>query len=249
MAEPAALSDDRLLDGRLRLRQPRQGYRVAIDPVLLAAFVPAAAGDEVLDVGCGTGAAALCLASRVPGCAILGLELSVEAAAIARLNAAANGFAERITVHAGDIGDPPQTLRRSFDQVMSNPPYLPAMQGTLPPDRAKARAHVESCELMEWISACLRRLRPGGWLTLVQRADRLPELLAAVVGRAGDATVLPLWPRADAPAARRVLLRARKGSRGPAVLAQGLVLHEADGGYTAEAEAVLRHGAAIGIGR
>lgn len=249
MTEPTALSDDRLLDGRLRLRQPRQGYRVAIDPVLLAAFVPAASGDDVLDMGCGTGAAALCLASRVPGCAISGLELSAETAAVARLNAAANGLAGRIVVHAGDIADPPEALRRTFDQVMSNPPYLPAMKGTAPPDHGRAGAHVESCELMDWISACLRRLRPGGWLTLVQRADRLPELLAAFVDGAGDATVLPLWPRADAPAARRVLLRARKGSRGPAVLARGLVLHEADGRYTEAAEAVLRHGMAIGIGR
>ena len=65
---PAGQSEDTLLGGRVRLRQPVAGYRAAIDPVFLAAAVPAVPGDRALDVGCGAGAAALCLAIRVPDC-------------------------------------------------------------------------------------------------------------------------------------------------------------------------------------
>ena len=72
LAEPE-LSDDRLLGGRLRFSQPRRGYRTAIDPVLLAAAVAAESAETVLDVGTGTGATALCLAARVPGCMVVGL--------------------------------------------------------------------------------------------------------------------------------------------------------------------------------
>jgi tRNA1(Val) A37 N6-methylase TrmN6 len=248
MAEATQLTDDRLLDGRLRLSQPARGYRVAIDPVLLAAAVPAGAGDRVLDAGCGTGAAALCLAFRVGGCGVTGLELLAQTAAVARLNIAANDLANRVEIMVGDLREPPAELKVSFDQVMSNPPYVPESYGTPPPDSARRAAHAESIDLAAWVAACLRRLRPGGWLTMIQRADRLPDLLTALSGKAGDVTILPLWPRADAVAGR-VIVRARKGSRGPAVLARGLVLHEEDGRFTPEAEAVLRHGAPLEVRR
>jgi tRNA1(Val) A37 N6-methylase TrmN6 len=71
---PEGQSEDMLLGGRVRLRQPVAGYRVAIDPVFLAAAVPAVPGDRALDVGCGTGAAAICLAVRVPDCRVTGIE-------------------------------------------------------------------------------------------------------------------------------------------------------------------------------
>src|SRR5512139_3877326 len=73
-AIPEHLTDDRLLGGRVRLQQPASGFRAAIDPVLLAAAVPAGEGDIVLDVGCGTGAAALCLATRVEAAHVTGIE-------------------------------------------------------------------------------------------------------------------------------------------------------------------------------
>lgn len=244
MAELATLSDDTLLDGRLRLRQPQRGYRVAIDPVLLAAAVPARSGQTILDVGCGTGAAALCLASRVGGCTIVGLEKDAEAVGIARLNVLANGLADRVEIVDGDVAAPPKQVRQSFDHVMSNPPYLPDTAGNVSPYAGRRGAHVESLDLGIWVAACLRRLRQGGRLALIQRADRVTDLLAALHGRAGDVAIFPLWPRAGV-AARRVIVLARKGSRGPARLLPGLVLHRDDGSFTAEAEAIMRDGAPI----
>src|SRR5574343_1545621 len=95
------LTDDKFLCGRLRLWQPAQGYRAATDPVLLAAACPATAGQSVLDLGCGAGAAALCLAARVPDLALAGLELQPEYADLARRNAARNGVA--MQVECGDL--------------------------------------------------------------------------------------------------------------------------------------------------
>ena len=67
------LTDDAFLGGQLRLFQPAQGYRAGMDAVLLAAAVPAEAGQRVLDLGCGAGTAGLCLAKRVDAVALTGV--------------------------------------------------------------------------------------------------------------------------------------------------------------------------------
>jgi tRNA1(Val) A37 N6-methylase TrmN6 len=237
LAEADTVTQDALLGGRVRLVQPAAGYRAAIDPVLLAAAVTAAPGDLVLDAGCGSGAAALCLAAREPGCRIHGLERDAALVALAR----AGDPGSEVTFHVGDLAAPPREIRALvFDHVMSNPPYLAGTQGTPPPSPRRRAAQVESLDLAAWLGACRRRLRPGGWLTLIHRADRLPEIMAALTGAFGNVGVCPLWPNAAAPEARRVVVRARKGAHGPASLCRGLVLHEPDGRFTAAAEAVLR---------
>lgn len=237
---------DTLLDGRVRLHQPESGYRAAIDPVLLAAFTAAVPGDRVLDVGTGTGAAALCLAARVPGATIIGLEKRAEAADFARRNVAVNEVAGRVTILDGDLLDPPPGLAPDFapvgfDRVMMNPPYLRAGAASPPPDPWKAAANVEGeAGLVDWLRFAAAMLKSSGTLTLVHRADRLDEILAALHGaRFGSLTLVPLWPKAGEDA-RRILLSARKGGRSPARLTAGLILHGADGSYTDAAQRILR---------
>lgn len=239
-SDPEVATLDPLLGGRVRLYQPSRGYRAAIDPVLLAAAVGAAPGERVLDAGCGTGAAALCLAARLPEVAIVGIERDAEALRLARASVEVAGFAARIRLVEGDLAATPTALRgETFAWVMSNPPFLEPGRARAPAEPGRAAARIESVDLPRWIAACLARLAPGGRLVLVHRADRLPELLAALRERSGEITVFPLWPREGEPA-RRVLVRARKGRRGPARLLPGLVLHRPDGFYTEAAEAVLR---------
>jgi len=240
----AELTEDTLLGGAIVLRQPKRGFRVAIDTVLLAAAVPARTGETVFEPGAGCGAAALCLARRT-GCRVVGIEPQADLVALAAENARRNGLDSRVTVLAGAIGAPlPAGATGPFDHAMANPPYQPAGQGTRPPDAAKAAAHVEDeADLDAWVAAMLAPLKPKGTLTLIHRADRLDAVLVALGARAGGVAVFPLWPRTGEPA-RRVVVRARKGVRTPLVLAAGLTLHEADGRYTAEADAVLR-GAAL----
>ena len=243
-AADASFSEDTLLGGRLRLRQPRRGYRVAIDPVLLAAAVPAGAGDRVLEAGAGTGAAALCLAWRVPGARVVGVEREPELLALARANVAANALEDRVELVEGDLLAPSARGEGGFDQVMTNPPFADAGAATPPATATGRAAHLAEAPLGAWIRACLAHLRPRGRLVLVHRADRLDAILAALHGPAGDIAVCPLWPRAGAPA-RRVIVSARKGSRGPLRLLPGLVLHGGDGRFTSAADAILREGAPL----
>ena len=241
------LTEDSLLGGRVRFDQPASGYRVAIDPVLLAAAVPAAAGETVLDAGAGTGAASLCLAARVPTCRIVGLEVQRPLQRLASHNVLRNDLGRRVEVIAGDLSRPPPRLAGTiFDHVMTNPPHHAAATATASPNPERARAHLEhQLDLADWLANCLRMLGPGGVLTLIHRADRLADTLAILRAPLGDLVVFPLWPRSGNRPAKRILVQGRKGSRGPLRLARGLVLHEDDGRFSAAAEAVLRHAEAL----
>jgi tRNA1(Val) A37 N6-methylase TrmN6 len=243
--EPAAataFTEDRLLGGRVVLRQKAAGYRVAIDPVLLAAAVPAEAGEVVLDIGCGSGAAMLCLAVRVAQSRVVGLEMQRELVRLAGDNAVLNGLEARVSVMIGDLLRPPPRLSPgAFDHVMANPPYREAGHGVAPdPDKAAATIEGEA-DLAAWVRFALAMTRAKGTITFIHRADRIDHLLGQLAGRAGEIVVFPLWPRQGLPASR-ILVRARKQIAAPARLAPGLVLHEADGRLTAAADALLRDG-------
>lgn len=239
-----ALSDDKFLCGRLRLLQPIRGYRAATDPVLLAAACPAVTGESVLDLGCGVGAAALCLGHRVAGLDLYGLELQPDYADLARRNADRNSIP--LKVHVGDLARMPKDLRRDFDHVIANPPYYP-VGGSPSPVSGRAKAMQVETPLSDWVNVACRRLRPGGWVTMITGADAVPELLSALGSKLGSAVLLPLAAR-EGRAALRVIFRARKGGKAAFRLLAPFVIHcgsAHDGdreSYTEAANAVLRAG-------
>lgn len=243
-----ALTRDRLLGGRVTILQPAAGYRVAVDPVMLAAAAPVLRpGGRMLDIGCGVGAASFCYLRRAPDGTVIGLEADGEIAALARRNAELNGLEDRFGSVCADVADwAGLNLSGRFDQVISNPPYLAAGSAAPSPHPGRRSASVESRVTLEaWVHAALDALRHKGRLTLIQRADRLHHVMAALAGRAGEIEILPLWPRTGV-AAKRVVVRARKGVSGGATLGPGLVLHGDGRKYTAAAEAVLRDMAPLG---
>jgi tRNA1(Val) A37 N6-methylase TrmN6 len=244
-AEPGP-TEDRLLGGRVRLRQPAGGYRAALDPVLLAAAVAAEPGQQVLDIGCGAGAAMLCLLARVPEARAVGLEMQRDLVRLAGDNAILNGKAAQAAVMLGDLVQPPPRLSPgAFDHVMANPPHLERGRAHPAAAPAKAAATVEgAADLAAWVRFALAMTRAKGTATFIHRADRIDALLGQIAGKAGEVVVFPLWPRAG-HAAIRVLVRCRPQIAAPARLAAGLVLHEADGRFTAAADAVLRGAAAL----
>jgi tRNA1(Val) A37 N6-methylase TrmN6 len=245
-----ALTRDGFLGGRVRVWQPRDGFRSSVDAVLMAAAVPARAGQSALELGCGAGAAVLCLGARVPGLDLAGLELQEDYADLARRNAAEAGIAAE--VHQGDLRRMPAALKaRRFDHVMANPPYLPRGGGTAARNMGREAALREGdTPLDAWVREALRRLTDGGLLTMILSSDRLPAVLAALPSEGLGVTVLPVLPRTGRPAAR-VILRAVKGGRAAFRLAAPFVLHAGerhlrDGDdFTPEAAAILRDAAAL----
>jgi tRNA1(Val) A37 N6-methylase TrmN6 len=232
---------DRFLGGRLTIAQPRSGFRAGHDTVLLAAAVPAAPGSQVLELGAGTGVASLCLAARVADVRVLGVEIDPELVALANANAARNGMGSRVRFEAGDAASASRH-GAAFDHVFFNPPFHPA-SGQESPVAARTRAMRDSANAMaQWTAIALAAAKPGGTVTAILRSDRVDDLLAAAEGN--GAVLFPLFPRAGEPA-KRTIVQLVKGVAATARMADGLILHGSDGGNTAAAEAVLRHGAAL----
>jgi tRNA1(Val) A37 N6-methylase TrmN6 len=249
-----ATSADRFLGGRVTIIQPRGGHRAGSDAVFLAAAVPTRAGERVLDAGAGVGVAGLCLLARVPGLQLTKVEIDAELCALAAQNAAQNRVGDRVKVVNTDVTAPAKALREKglvregYDHVIANPPFHAEGSVRAAPDRARATAHVMGAErLAGWIRFLATFAAPKGRLTLIHRAECLGELLSLLDRRFGDITVFPLFPKRDEPATR-IIVQGRKGSRAGLRLLPGLVLHEGDGSYTAEAEAVLRGGETLDLG-
>ncbi|MEO1018476.1 MAG: methyltransferase [Pseudomonadota bacterium] len=233
---------DELLGGRIQIGRSADVYPPSIDAILLAASIASAPHQTVLDVGTGSGAASLALLARQRDCHITGIDTHEEALALAHASAEANGFAAQLTLQRCDIAAAARVLQgRQFDVVMTNPPFYAPETIRGSPDPARSAAHEESMPLAAWLAHALKRVRSHGWLHLIHRADRLDEVLASVHGQLGDLRILPIYARADLSPATRVLVAGRCGAKSPTRLLQGLVLHQADGRYTAAAEAVLRH--------
>ncbi|HXJ03093.1 MAG TPA: methyltransferase [Micropepsaceae bacterium] len=229
---------DGFLGGRLRIAQPKRGFRAGHDTVLLAAAVPAEAGSRVLELGAGAGVASLCLAARVEGASVLGIEIDPDLVALANENAARNGMGTRVRFEAADAaamsGGP------AFDHVFFNPPFH-SPTGQESPNPARDRAMRDSTNAVsEWTRIALALTKPGGTVTAIAGAGRASDLLAAREG----AVLFPLFPhRGDVP--KRAIVQIVKGSTAPFRAATGLILHEADGRNTEGTEAVLREGRAL----
>ena len=239
-------SVDAVLGGRLRLRQPLAGHRVGHDAILLAAATGGREGEVAIDLGAGVGAAGLALAVRVPGLKVTLVEIDAALSDLAVGNARLNKLDDRISVLTADAADT-GFAAGSADRVLMNPPFHNASRQNVSPDPRRRLAHAAPPDLLaRWIASAARLLKPQGVLTLIWRADGLVDVQDALANAFGGVAVLPVQPRADAPAIR-VLVRAVKSGHGSNKNYPALVLNDERGRPTAAAEAVLRSGATLNI--
>ena len=250
------VTEDAFLGGALRVLQPVGGYRAGIDAVLLAAAVPvkAATSERVLDLGAGVGVVGLCIAARVGEARVTLLEIEPNLAELARRNVVRNGLEGRLDVISADVGASARTHAElglsagTFSHVVANPPFHVQGCGRPARDPIKAGAHAMPAGGLErWVHVMARLAASGGSATLIHRPEALCELLAALEGRFGALKVLPIHPRAGAPAVR-VLVQGRKGSRAPLTLLPGLLLHGNDNRFLPEVDGILRHRASLDLG-
>lgn len=239
-----SVTDDMFLGETLSVLQPSKGYRAGIDAVLLAATVNAAVDQEikVLDLGAGVGVVSLAVAARLPKARVVLLESQKRLLDLAQMNVNRNGLADRMSVLAKDIvNEGSEGVRANeFDFALANPPFYEASRVRLSPDEIKANAHVmPQASLEAWFRLMAHALKPGGVMTVIHRAEALPDLLQFASGRFGALEIQPVQPFADQPA-NRVIVRGQKGTRKPICLLPGLVIHQPDRTYRPEIQKILR---------
>jgi tRNA1(Val) A37 N6-methylase TrmN6 len=249
-AVPSSLTEDAFLGGKLRVLQPEKGYRAGIDAVFLGAAIPAQEGDTVFEAGIGVGVASLCLLARCGNIHVTGMEVTARYAMMCEENTKRNGFGGHVhVIHADvkealrkDLANMPQ--HGTFAHAFANPPYFEEGKVTASPSLLKAAAHAFGPDDLElWIKVMYHMVGLRGTVTMIHRADTLSKILTAMEEKFGDIRVAPLYAR-EGTAASRVIVQGVRGSKAPMQLLPGLILHGEGNGFTPDAEAVLRDGAA-----
>lgn len=233
------ITEDRLLNGRVIIYQPAEGYRVAVDPVLLAAAVPAEPGQSILDLGVGTGAISLCLQARVGKCQIKGIDTNTTYLELAQKSVSRNGWDHAIDLHFGDVRKPPRALKPgSFDWVVANPPYFSKESYATSHDQGKSQAHAADTQLRDWVECAHNFLKENGAFVVIFHGDEAESLEKALETRFSELNIRQILPRSGLKA-KRVLIIAKKSGITAKNTLEPLILHGEDGGYTPEARKIL----------
>ncbi len=234
-------TEDYLLNKKIKIFQPIDGYRASTDAVLLSAVVAKLKkSDTVLDVGSGTGAIALCLSSRFPENRITGLELQPKLVELSTMSAAANGF-KNLKFLQTDIRT--CKIKEQFDHIITNPPYSEADLPSPNPSKAAAHNH-QDFSLEKWLNFCFKRLKPKGYLYTINRAESIDSILKIMHNKRCSVSVAPIYSKLEQNA-KRVIITARLDDKSPTKILPPFVVHQANGDYTKEAEQILRLGKTI----
>ncbi len=205
-------------------------FRPGTDTFLLGAFPRLKRGEEVCDLGSGTGLLGLLLLAREPSLHVTGVEVQEAASALARRTAEMNGLAASLTCLTADLRDPRLLTAGGFDLVISNPPYFSTQQGATAPDDARRTARSEeSCTLEDIFRAARRLLRWGGRLCLVHRPERLCALMTLSSRYGLEPKRLRFVHHTPHSAPSLLLLECRRGGKSGLQVEPPLLLQESDG--------------------
>lgn len=238
-------TNDYLLDKKVKIFQPTDGYRASTDAVFLSSLLAEEKlkdGDTILDVGSGTGAISLCLAARFKekNVNITGIDIQKELIELSNFSAAENGFADFLRYEHFDIREKTTLPAGSFSFVITNPPYSDHDMPS--PNKSKQLAHNhQDFDLTGWLTFCLKMLKPKGYLLLINRAEAINEILLALHNKAGDILILPMYSK-QGQVAKRVAVIAKKGAKGISKILPPFYTHNDDGSYTEKAQSILRLG-------
>ena len=235
------LTHDTFLNGRLKIRQPKSGYRFSIDSVILANLARIKPGERILDIGTGCGIISLILARRYPDIMIYGIEIQSDMADIAVRNVAENHLEHRILILNQDIRTiTPADTGGCADVVICNPPHFEANSGRVNPDPRVAMArHEIKMTLEDLILAADRMLAPGGRLMVLYPAARMPDIITRMRGAGIEPKKAVMIHSKPGENAIRVMMEGVRGGRRGLFVAPPFHIYDTDGGYSSPMQAMF----------
>ncbi len=206
---------DSLLSSDLKIIQKKKGYRFSLGAPLLTDFIHICPGDEILDLGTGSGVIPLILAKKSNVKGIVGVEIQKDLAEMALRNVQLNNLEEKITILHQDLRELPGELPAcSFDLVLSNPPYRASSSGRLNPEQEKAIArHELTCSLGELLKVASYLAKSKGKVALVYSATRLVDLMEGLRKEELEPKRLRLVHPDSGTKAKLILIEAIKGGK------------------------------------
>jgi tRNA1Val (adenine37-N6)-methyltransferase len=232
---------DHFLNGKIKVKQGRKGYRFSVDAVILAGFMEPRNGMRAADLGTGCGIIPLLMAHGHKNMELYGIEIQKDLAEIALENVRNNGLDQQITILQEDI----KTLNENrlggpLDLVVSNPPYRRVRGGKLNPHHQKAGArHEIHGTLEDFISASRRLLKESGRLSMIYLAERAVDLMCGM----RDSGVEPKkirWVHSHfGSPAKLVLVEGMKGGGTGVEILKPLYLYNQDGSYNPEVQGMM----------
>jgi len=242
LLDSAAETIDGILADRLRIIQRRRGYRFSLDSLLIAHFANIQNGDDLIDLGTGSGIIALILAQHFRCERVLGIEIQDELVAIAKRNIILNEFAGRIEIRRGDVRCPETFCRpQSFSAAVFNPPYRRLRSGRTnsDPEKAVARHEIEGT-VNDFLAAAVYALRPEGRVYVIYPAERMVELIARMRECRMEPKRLRMVHSRLEGGGEFVLMEGVKGGREGLNVAPPLCIYQDCGVYTQEMTEIFR---------
>jgi tRNA1Val (adenine37-N6)-methyltransferase len=246
--EVEEVREDALLRGRVPLRQPRDGYRVNVDALWLAAFARSSAKSRpvrhAIDLGAGVGAIGLVLAATDAASRVTLLDVDPALCGLAIENAAAASLDARVDVVCADLEAAlPRALFGRHDLVVANPPYAVDEAARRSPDPRRARARTGAASTLRAFAKAARvALGAAGRACFVYPAADLPRLLETLRGVGLEPKRLRMVHPLPDRAARVALVEAKPARHGGLRVEPPLLAMRAPGAWTDEAAAILERG-------
>lgn len=226
----------------VKIKQRKEGYRFAIDAILLADFVKIKPNDKnIIDLGTGSGIIALLLTKRFIHTKITGVELQKGLFELAKENVRLNRLETQVHIENIAIKDIKRSFKaEGFDSVVSNPPYRRFKTGRINPAEEKAIArHEIKTNLEEIIKISKYLLKAKGSLFLIHLTERLAELIYLLKEYKIEPKRMRLVYSREGEDAAFVLMEGAKGSREGLKIEMPLYIYDKNGEYTDEVKGVF----------
>ena len=225
------VTEDCILNGKLKLKQPQCGYRIAIDPLILASSVAINANQSVLDVGCGVGTISLILKKRNESQIIDAIDIDSLMCSLCEQNAKDNNLEISVSNHSVE-----HPLNKSYDCIVTNPPFYDHKNFRV--SQTKTLANFETVALDVWINFCIKHLNQNGRFYIIHIPERLSDILRCIKNHLGKIEITSIHAYKD-QCAKRIIVSAKKGSNEQLKILSPKIIHNSDGTFSEEMAKIM----------